>query len=245
MALLGTPTMQSHGGMPLLLSFCAPRDDHKHIDLPDGSRVELNAGSCLNVLYSDARRLIVLETGEAIFEVAHEPDHPFIVQSGPTSIVDVGTRFDVYRRKASTRVFVMQGLVNLYRNSAGIPSPSRPLPLGVGQKIDVPDGSAEVSHLATVTQQEMARLTAWLRGDIELGGERLSEVFTEFSRYQDVEFNTDDPRILNIEGYGAYRTTDVDGFLSNLRGFCIRATSTHTPSGKRIIALTRSRRCSP
>ncbi|MBV7533793.1 FecR family protein [Chitinophaga sp. sic0106] len=65
--------------------------------LPDGSTVALNA--CSQLQY-DADKFLkgnreVTLTGEAYFDIRHDPAHPFIVHSGKVNIKVLGTSFNV------------------------------------------------------------------------------------------------------------------------------------------------------
>jgi ferric-dicitrate binding protein FerR (iron transport regulator) len=66
------------------------------ITLPDGSEVWLNAGTKLQ--YADAfangKRELTL-TGEAYFDVKHDPQHPFIIHTGRLDVKVLGTAFNV------------------------------------------------------------------------------------------------------------------------------------------------------
>lgn len=66
------------------------------ITLPDGSEVWLNAGTKLQ--YADAfakgKRELTL-SGEAYFDVKHDPEHPFIIHTGGMDVKVLGTAFNV------------------------------------------------------------------------------------------------------------------------------------------------------
>jgi transmembrane sensor len=61
----------------------------------------------------------MLTSGQADFEVAHEPDRAFRVIAGSAEVVDLGTKFDVRLEHDSTVVTVVEGRV------AVGPSPTR------------------------------------------------------------------------------------------------------------------------
>ncbi len=65
--------------------------------LPDGSVLHLNTDSEVTVRYSHGERLVELERGEALFQVAHDDQRRFRVAAGEAGVLAVGTRFDVYR----------------------------------------------------------------------------------------------------------------------------------------------------
>ena len=69
----------------------------KKITLPDGTLVWLNADSKLSYdsdLNKKQKRLVYL-VGEAFFDVAHQQNRPFIVQTSKISIKVLGTAFNV------------------------------------------------------------------------------------------------------------------------------------------------------
>ena len=56
-------------------------------------------------------RLVVLEKGQARFDVAHDTSRPFIVHAGGEQIVAVGTQFDVRWTQDRLSVVLVQGQV--------------------------------------------------------------------------------------------------------------------------------------
>ncbi|QHS62258.1 FecR family protein [Chitinophaga agri] len=72
-----------------------PKTDYR-IELSDGTEVHLNASSTLRFpfIFPGKTREVYLE-GEAYFTVAHDPKHPFIVHTGTTSVIALGTTFNV------------------------------------------------------------------------------------------------------------------------------------------------------
>lgn len=72
-----------------------PMQDY-HIELADGTEVHLNASSTLRFpfIFAGKTREVYLE-GEAYFTVAHNPARPFIVHTGTTSVIALGTAFNV------------------------------------------------------------------------------------------------------------------------------------------------------
>ena len=66
------------------------------VNLPDGSKVWLNAGSSLKypTQFNDKQRVVSMQ-GEAYFEVESDKEHPFIVKTSHTSIRVTGTSFNV------------------------------------------------------------------------------------------------------------------------------------------------------
>lgn len=73
-----------------------PAGQRMQMTLADGTLVHLNAGTTLEypVVFSHKDRRVKL-TGEALFEVAHDARHPFIVETFATDLQVLGTKFNV------------------------------------------------------------------------------------------------------------------------------------------------------
>ena len=79
--------------------------------LADNSVLHLNTDSAVTIRYGKTERLVMLTSGQADFEVAHEPDRAFRVIAGSAEVVDLGTKFDVRLEHDSTVVTVVEGRV--------------------------------------------------------------------------------------------------------------------------------------
>ena len=86
--------------------------------LSDGSKVYLNAGSSLRypVKFSGEGTRKVSLKGEAFFEVAKDPEHPFIVEAQELNVRALGTSFNVsaYPEDVLTGVVLVEGAVGMY-----------------------------------------------------------------------------------------------------------------------------------
>lgn len=84
--------------------------EHRIIDLADGSKLALN-GATRVTIDPDTPRQVLLEQGEARFDVRHDARDPFVVLSGGTRLVDAGTVFNVIRDGDALEVAVAEGSV--------------------------------------------------------------------------------------------------------------------------------------
>jgi transmembrane sensor len=78
------------------LEVIAPVGSRTVVELSDGSVVHLNYGSRMKYpqnFWGETRGVTL--TGEAYFEVAHNPDKPFVVSTGLIDVKAVGTIFNV------------------------------------------------------------------------------------------------------------------------------------------------------
>ncbi|WP_169336718.1 FecR family protein [Woodsholea maritima] len=81
------------------------------VALDDGSHILLNAQSGIHVSFSDDRRAIALNTGQAYFDVAPDRERPFVVSTQGVDVRAVGTEFDVEQRGQDVIVKVFEGVV--------------------------------------------------------------------------------------------------------------------------------------
>lgn len=83
---------------------------HRRVDLADGSHVDLNGATRLQLDRNNAR-FASLEWGEALFTIVHDADHPFEVAAAGARIRDMGTTFNVVAERGAVEVGVAEGRV--------------------------------------------------------------------------------------------------------------------------------------
>ncbi|WP_162304495.1 MULTISPECIES: FecR family protein [Prolixibacteraceae] len=78
------------------LEVIAPVGSRTVVELSDGTQVTLNYGSKLKYpWYFTGNKREVTLVGEGYFDVAHNPDKPFIVKTGKVNVKALGTEFNV------------------------------------------------------------------------------------------------------------------------------------------------------
>ena len=93
--------------------------EQQMVSLPDGSSIKLFADTRIEISkeYNKSNREVNLKTGEAFFEVKHDEQIPFIVNTGTVSVKDIGTSFFIQKQKDSIRLTVTSGKVAFINNS--------------------------------------------------------------------------------------------------------------------------------
>lgn len=81
--------------------------------LEDGTKLMVNANSDIEITYTRKERRVILKQGEASFDVAKNPDRPFVVDSGLARITVLGTRFAVNKFSSKVRISVDHGVVRV------------------------------------------------------------------------------------------------------------------------------------
>lgn len=112
----------SPGGEIAETTYVASGKLEKQVLLEDGSLVQLQPGAKLTVSeeYNQIERRLTL-TGQAYFEVKHDPERPFIVGAGNTETKVLGTRFhvNVAGEQTLVKVSVVQGKVSFSSQQHG------------------------------------------------------------------------------------------------------------------------------
>ncbi len=164
----------------------------RSLQLPDGSRVTLNANSALKVSrwpYGKADREVWL-SGEAEFTVTHTADHRrFIVRTRHNLSVDVlGTVFSVYDRGEKAAVSLLKGKVNVRFGSAG--SKQQVITLKPGNQVTL----NERGHLALTSRVDPQIVSAWKSHQFVFNNLTLTEILKLIRENYGVTVRLTDPR---------------------------------------------------
>lgn len=200
--------------------------EHASVELPDGSRLELNSNSLARVEYTGQARTIRLARGEAYFKVAHEPQRPFWVVAGNSWVRAVGTAFNVDVRSSGVRVIVSEGTVKVAAVRPNDESPSDAslarAPVSVltaGQQVEMSSGTAKIRPAQPL---ELTRLDAWRKGKVYFENQRLESVVEELGRYTPTRISIEDEALKDLPIGGTFQANSqgVDALLEMLeQGF--------------------------
>ncbi|MBK5345000.1 FecR family protein [Pseudomonas sp. TH49] len=209
--------------------FTTALGERKHVALPDGSVIDLNSRSRLQVHYEKDRRLIELSEGEAMFSVQHDTARPFVVEAGSGKVTVTGTRFDVRRDVTQTRVAVEQGTVKVQgRNAAD--NQFINLTAGLGTHVDA-EGKVAAAYAVNP-----AELTAWRSGKLVFNNASLSEVAAEVSRYRDKPLTVSNPAVAGLRLTSVFKSDNTDALLKVLPSILPVAVRTLADGSQEIIS---------
>jgi transmembrane sensor len=213
-AALATVVVSASSLMSTDRSYVTPRGEQLSAELPDGTRVKLDAATRLDVRYDLFRRNVRLVSGEAEFDIGHDGAgrhwrgdrwRPFRLDVGRVQVWDKGTRFTARRRGDEVRVVLIQGRVELHDPAAGLLRAS----LVPGQAATIgPDGRVAVAPA------DIAAALAWKRGEVVLQEASLAEALGEFSARTPVTFAFADPSMGRAQISGVFHINDAVGFLN-------------------------------
>jgi transmembrane sensor len=203
--------------------------------LQDGSQIQLNTDSLIEVDYSPKHRLLTLVRGEARFDVAKDKNRPFTVTAGAKSFTALGTIFNVQKSNSlATELVVTEGKVLITKASMPIsdiketltharaPFKSDTLKATLvvsGEKAVIAEHSPSINTtpVEKVSLDQIHRDLAWQQGMLIFEGEPLSIALAEISRYTTSHFEIVDSELAKINVAGYFKAGDIDGLLTSLQ----------------------------
>lgn len=180
------------------------------VTLEDGSVIELNTNTLARVEYAGDIRRIRLIRGQAMFEVAHDGDRPFVVEASDRRVIALGTKFDVHVEQSRIKVTLLEGRVKVE------PIDRSRREAKAGAKFLEPGELlvASVDRGAVVIPADIQREVGWRTGRIAFSDEPLSDVLNEINRYSTAKVVIADPSLAELRVSGVFRVGSVGNFVS-------------------------------
>jgi transmembrane sensor len=171
----------------------------------------------VGVEYDGQQRLLTLERGEALFQVARDPKRPFIVRAGRGFVRAIGTRFDVLiDSKRDVTVAVLEGRVDV------VPQPQTALAhtdshmlLDAGQAVAFETAGKLVQ--ANTEHASSERINAWREGRLRFDAWPLGDAIREHNRYAAKPIRLGSPELEGLKVSGVFRVGDTEALLTALR----------------------------
>lgn len=168
----------------------SPRGQISLINLPDGSRVWLNAGSSIRYIehFSEVARDIYLD-GEAYFEVARDTTRPFTVIAGNTSTTALGTSFNInnYTDNSEVEIELLTGKVSVKSISENRTELTGEFVLQPGERATYSKGSGQFDK----GNFDPAKALNWKNGIIQFENATFTEVKNTLERVYAIDISTD------------------------------------------------------
>ncbi|MBO9617111.1 MAG: FecR domain-containing protein [Dyadobacter sp.] len=158
--------------------------ERKEVVLPDSSHLWLNAGSSVDypAVFNGSERNVSLR-GEAFFDVARDPAHPFVIRTGALRTRVLGTSFNIkaYPEDSSIAVSVVTGRVK-------VSSPKASMDLQPDQQAVY--GKSD-GQLVAQPYPGARALAAWREGKLQFRNRPLREVIRTLERRYAVSVSLD------------------------------------------------------
>ncbi len=190
-----TITIESHNGQSL------------NFNLPDGTVGVLNAGSKItyNLPFNNNRKLAL--TGCAFFEVKHDTEHPFRVNTRNVDIKVLGTKFGVesYNDDDFTNVVLEEGKV-----MCEIPSQGKKVIMKPNEKLIVEDDKILLS------KANSSDLIGWKDGLLVFRNEEMPLVIKKLMRWYNVDITLEDVDLKKYSFKATFDDEPIDEVLKLL-----------------------------
>ncbi|HZH72294.1 MAG TPA: FecR domain-containing protein [Mariniphaga sp.] len=172
-----------------LVEVISPIGSRTVVQLSDGTEVNLNYGSKIKYpknFTGNAREITL--TGEGYFDVAHDPEKPFVVKTEKLNIKAIGTEFNVqaYPDNPIVSTTLVNGKVIIEEttdNKAGLIGTMVP-----GQHIDYHTETGKINS----NKGSVDKYIAWKNGKMIFDNTSISEVARELSRKYNVDIIVED-----------------------------------------------------
>jgi transmembrane sensor len=167
---------------------------------------------------------MTLASGEAAFQVVHDPRRPLLVHLGDRLVRDIGTEFDASRRDGLISVTVREGMVALERPE----DHERRVTLSPGSRAEHREGTQEIMVMAANADDAFS----WRAGRLIYRDRPLSEVVADLNRYGNEQVKAVGPAA-NLRFTGVLTVGEQGVMVQRLAGLLPVATT----SGKDGVIL--------
>ena len=204
------------------------------VELPDHSRITLDAITRLQVRYTKDVRLVDLKQGQAQFSVTHDPSRPFKVVAGNQTIIAVGTVFTVEYVDRKIHVAMMEGrvavvpeqeksaaassgagIVSAKQTSAQADQQGGTIELSAGEELHV----ARDGHTVVTPKADLEAANAWREGKVIIRSEPLSEAVERVNRYSKLQIQIIGQQLAGERISGVFEAGDTQGFVSAVQRY--------------------------
>ena len=181
-------------------------EEGQTVTLPDNSKVYLNKKSKMDYpnKFTEDNRMIKL-MGEAFFEVEHNPQKPFVVQTNYEEITVLGTSFNVNTSRSElTTVYVATGKVELKQRNS-----SRKVILQKGEKGESSTRTGQVNNKGKQVPNDLS----WRTNRLEFVDTPMNEVLTQVSKLYGVKFGIANQKLRDCTLTSTFDKQNIEAVL--------------------------------
>ncbi|GAK32308.1 protein FecR [alpha proteobacterium Q-1] len=209
---------------PAVESFQTRKGESRMIALDDGSVIELNTLSKLEIRFSQHERTIMMIEGEAYFDVAKDPQRPFVVRTDKASVQAVGTEFNVRLSPDDLAVTVVEGKVMLRQTKADDGTVAKAWETSLSRNEQAVlsrfDGGADNDPLIRRSDDvPLEKVVSWRQNKLIFEAARLGDVVADFNRYNTMEIILADEDLADLSISGVFDSRDPEAFSHTLEAF--------------------------
>lgn len=151
--------------------------EFRTLELSDGSVVEMDAQTALDITLTDDAREISLLSGRAFFKVAPDRERPFTVSANNTITTVTGTSFSVGTGDEAVTVEVLSGRVSVDAAWGGDKEGHADLTKGKRVRVAATDKTMDTDNL------QLDQIAIWRSGRLAVRGATLAELADALGPY--------------------------------------------------------------
>ena len=207
--------------------------EQQTIELTDGSLVELNTNSQIEVSFEKNNRRVRLLKGEAFFDVTPDQERPFWVYANDQHVRVVGTAFMMSLIDSDLNLLVTEGRVELAKTPSSKllktttdyqqsvtqlfdeELPEEAIALTAGQSIVVSDSNQKL-EVIKISEREQLRELSWQDGLHDFSNTRLEDVIKELSRYTSMNIEINNAELRDLKFGGVFRIGEIEPLFDAL-----------------------------
>jgi transmembrane sensor len=187
--------------------FATATGGHETVTLTDGSSIELNTNTQIR-LTEGVGRSVILDKGEAYFQIRHDAAHPFVVVAGDHRVTDLGTKFVIRRDVSLLKVSLLEGSARVDGIGSRGDTASATLTPG-----DVAVATAETLAITKRPERQLKDALAWRHGLLMFSNTPLGDVVAELNRYNATKLTVADEETARIGIGGTFPAHDTGAFV--------------------------------
>ncbi|WP_306606703.1 FecR domain-containing protein [Azonexus sp.] len=184
--------------------------ERRTLRLADGSKLQLNSDSAVNIVFSEKMRQLKLVRGEILIDTGRDDafpqPRPFRVETRDGALVPIGTRFSVRLHEDRTRLDVFAGAVEILPSGAV----DRKMTIAAGNSVEFADDTISATESADENR------IAWQDHMIVASQMRLADFVAEVDRHRPGRLHCD-PAVAELRLSGSYPLGEPEKILDALR----------------------------
>jgi transmembrane sensor len=201
----------------------------KHVTLPDGTDIMLNASSTLRIAadFDDKNRVVFLQ-GEGWFDVKRNTAKPFIVHTGKVATQVLGTHFNItaYGNDGFIRVSLVQGKVQVDMNN----DISKRVILDPGKEFVY----SKIDGKTLVQDFTVPEITGWKENKLVFNYDSWPDAAKKLSRWYGIKVSLNDNELLHNKLKATFNNIPLTGVMRQIS--MVSAISWKINNGELIIS---------
>jgi len=185
----------------------APMGSRVSFNLPDGTSGMLNSGSYLSYSFSRGGLREASLSGEAWFEVKSNPENPFLISAGESTVKVTGTKFNLsaYPAESYVEVVLDEGRIEFRNDNTDDFILLKPSERLISQNGDIKKSSVDPD-----------KYHAWTDGKLVFKNDPMAEVVRRIERWYNVKITIADEELEKYSFRATFQDDSVEEVLKFL-----------------------------